>query len=56
MVQGKFNLEKTKRTVLFDRLLDDYLKYAKDNHRSYKKDVTMSKVLLKTFIKILRQL
>lgn len=52
IVQGKFNLEKTKKTVLIDRLLENYLKYAKDNHRSYKRDVTISKVLLKFFGKM----
>ncbi len=52
IVQGKFNLEKTKKAILFDRLLEDYLKYAEDNHRSYKRDVTISKVLLKFFSKM----
>jgi hypothetical protein len=52
IVQGKFNLERAKKTVLLDRLLEDYLKYAKDNHRSYKRDISISKVLLKFFSKM----
>jgi len=52
IVQGKFNIEKAKKPALFNRLLENYLKYAKDNHRSYKRDVTISKVLLKFFSKM----
>ncbi len=49
IVQGKFNLEETKKPVIFDRLVERYLEYANDNHRSYKRDVTISKALLKFF-------
>jgi integrase len=49
IVQGKFNLERTKKPVPFDNLLGRYLEYAKDNHRSYKRDITISKALLKSF-------
>ncbi len=49
IVQGKFNLEKTFKPILFDQLIDKYLEYAKDNHRSYKRDITICKVLLKSF-------
>lgn len=49
IVQWKFNLEKTKKPIQFDKLLERYLEYAKDNHRSYQRDITISKVLLKFF-------
>ncbi|MBI2485837.1 MAG: site-specific integrase [Deltaproteobacteria bacterium] len=53
IVQGKFSLEKANKPALFDRLVERYLEYARDNHRAYKRDVTISKVLLKFFNKIL---
>jgi len=49
IVQGKFNLEKTFKPILFDQLIEKYLEYAKDNHRSYKRDITICKALLKSF-------
>ncbi len=52
IVQGKFNLEMATKPVMFNRLVENYLKYAKDNHRSYKRDISISKVLLKFFSKM----
>jgi len=38
IVQGKFGLEKVMKPILFSRIVEEYLNYAKDNHRSYKRD------------------
>ena len=45
IVQGKFNLEQQKKPLQFKSLLEKYLIWAKDNHRSYQRDITISKVL-----------
>lgn len=50
IVQGKFRLEQTKKPVLFNALYEKYLLWAIDNHRSYRRDVTIGKVLNKFFI------
>jgi len=49
IVQGRFELEKTKKVVLFDNLIERYLEYSKANHRSYKRSLTISRVLLRSF-------
>lgn len=45
IVQGKFNLEQKKKPLQFKSLLEKYLVWAKDNHRSFQRDITISKVL-----------
>jgi len=49
IVQGKFHLEQKKKPVQFKSLVEKYLIWAKDNHRSYKRDITISKSLEKFF-------
>jgi integrase len=49
IVQGKFNLEQTKKPVLFEKLIKDYLDWAKTNHRCYWRDEQVAKVLLNFF-------
>ena len=49
IVQGKFKLEEKKKPEQFKSLLEKYLAWAKDNHRSYQRDVTISKSLEKFF-------
>jgi integrase len=49
VVQGKFRLEKTNKAILFDKLVERYLEYSKANHRSHRRSVLTSKVLLKSF-------
>src|ERR1700758_3791177 len=47
VVQGRFSIEKTKRAVLFDKLVEGYLQWAKDNHRAPERDFEAFKPLLK---------
>ncbi|MGE5444798.1 MAG: tyrosine-type recombinase/integrase, partial [Ignavibacteriales bacterium] len=49
IVQGKFNLEQTKKPVLFAKLIERYLEWAKTNHRCYWRDEQVAKVLLRLF-------
>jgi integrase len=49
IVQGKFHLEQKKKPVQFKSLVEKYLIWARDNHRSYQRDVTISKVLERFF-------
>src|SRR3972149_5645045 len=49
IVQGKFNIEQTKKPVLFEKLIEKYLEWAKTNHRCYWRDEQVAKVLLKFF-------
>jgi integrase len=49
IVQGKFNLESTKKPVLFDTLMDRYLEWAKSHHRRPERDIAASKPLLSFF-------
>jgi integrase len=49
IAQGKFDIINTQKQVKFEVLLNDYLEWAKDNHRSYQRDVTISKVLERFF-------
>jgi integrase len=45
IVQGKFNLETTKKPVLFERLIERYLEWAKTNHRCHWRDEQVAKVV-----------
>ncbi|MGB3363923.1 MAG: tyrosine-type recombinase/integrase [Thermodesulfobacteriota bacterium] len=49
IVQGKYKLEEERKPEQFRTLLGKYLVWAKDNHRSYQRDVTISKSLEKFF-------
>jgi len=49
IVQGKFNIEQTKKPVLFEKLIEKYLEWAKTNHRCYWRDEQVAKVLLLFF-------
>lgn len=49
IAQGKFDIINTEKQVNFDVLMSDYLNWAKENHRSYIRDVTASKVLINFF-------
>ncbi|MGE5444757.1 MAG: tyrosine-type recombinase/integrase [Ignavibacteriales bacterium] len=49
IVQGKFNLETTKKPVLFERLTGRYLEWARTNHRCCQRDEVAAKVFLKFF-------
>jgi integrase len=49
IVQGKYKLEEKKKPEQFKSLLEKYLAWANDNHRSYQRDVTISKSLGKFF-------
>lgn len=41
IVQGRFNLEGHSRAVLFDEILNDFLKVSETNKRSYKRDLQL---------------
>jgi integrase len=49
IVQGKFNIEQTKKPVLFEKLVEKYLEWAKTNHRCYWRDEQVAKVQLLFF-------
>jgi integrase len=49
IVQGRFSLEKPIKMALFDKMAERYLEYSKANHRSYKRSLSVSKVLLRFF-------
>ncbi len=49
MAQGKFDIMNTQKQIKFEVLLYDYLQWAKENHRSYDRDITVSKNLLSFF-------
>jgi len=49
IVQGKFNLESTKKPVLFDTLMKRYLEWANYHHRRPDRDMSASKPLLSFF-------
>lgn len=49
IVQGKFNLEKTKKPMQFDILLDTYLDWAKAHHKRPDRDFAAAKPLLSFF-------
>ena len=47
--QGRFSVEKTKKALLFDKLVERYLEFSKANHRFYKRSLSVSKALLRSF-------
>ncbi len=49
IVQGKFNMEQTRKPVPFEKLGESYLEWAMTNHRCYWRDEQVAKVLLKFF-------
>lgn len=49
VVQGRFNLEKMKQPVSFNKLAEDYLKWSEDNHKSPERDSGVVKHLLRYF-------
>ena len=49
IAQGKFDIINTQKQIKFEVLLNDYLEWAKENHRSYDRDITISKTLLSFF-------
>jgi integrase len=50
IAQGKFNIDSTKRHVLFEVFLGDYLEtYSKPNKKSWDRDETSAKALLRFF-------
>ena len=50
IAQGKFDIIDTQKQIKFGVLLSDYLEWAKENHRSNERDITISKTL-KLFFK-----
>jgi integrase len=49
IAQGKFDIINTQKQIKFEVLLNDYLEWAKENHRSYDRDITISKNLFSFF-------
>ena len=49
VVQGRFKLEKVRKDVSFNRLLEDYLEWARTNHRAPERDEAAAKALLQSF-------
>jgi len=49
LAQGKFDILQTEKALPFKSLLKDYLEWAKDNHKSYDRDISATKQLLKFF-------
>jgi len=49
IVLGKYNIKPKKKPVLFDKLCEHYLDWAKTNHKAYWRDEQVAKVLLKVF-------
>ncbi|MDA2919545.1 site-specific integrase [Desulfobacterota bacterium AH_259_B03_O07] len=49
IVLGKYNIKPKKKPVLFDKLCEHYLDWAKTNHKAYWRDEQVAKVLLKEF-------
>jgi len=49
IAQGKFDIAKTHKPVLFDKLMAEYLEWARINHKAYERDVMASKPLLAFF-------
>jgi len=49
MAEGKFEISQTKKSVLFDKFVERYLEYSKGNKKSYERDITSLKSLLKFF-------
>src|SRR3990172_9791923 len=49
IVQGKFNLETTKKPFLFHKLLDNYIEYARSNYRACIRVEGMREIFLEHF-------
>ena len=49
IAQGKFDIIKTNKPLKFEILLEKYIEWAKDNHRSYDRDLTATKQLFLFF-------
>src|SRR3990172_2419304 len=49
IVQGKFNIEQTRKPVPFEKILDRYLEYARSNYRAYVRAEGMRKIFLEHF-------
>jgi integrase len=49
IAQGKFDIADTKKSVQFEKLAEDYLKYAEDNKRAWQRDLYSIKQLLPYF-------
>ncbi len=49
IAEGKFNILKTDKIIKFEKLLNTYLDWAKDNHRDPKRDIAAAKHLLAFF-------
>ena len=47
--QGKFEIVQTKKPLLFDKILERYLEWAKDNHRAPERDIEAAKHLRSYF-------
>ncbi|MDA2918597.1 tyrosine-type recombinase/integrase [Desulfobacterota bacterium AH_259_B03_O07] len=49
IAEGKFDIAQTDKPVLFEKLMDMYLQWAKDNHKAPERDISASKPLLSVF-------
>lgn len=49
IVQGKFNLQQTKKPVPFEKLLDRYLEYVRNNYRAHVRAEGMRNIFLAHF-------
>ncbi len=49
MAQGKFDIAKTEKPIKFEKLIDAYLEWATENHKSPERDHSASKNLLAYF-------
>ena len=49
LAQGKFDIAQTKKPVSFEKIINMYLEWAKDNHKAYERDICASKPLLEFF-------
>lgn len=49
MAQGKFDIAQTKKPVSIEKIINQYLEWAKDNHIAYERDISASKPLLEFF-------
>ncbi|NIP39179.1 MAG: site-specific integrase [Candidatus Dadabacteria bacterium] len=47
--QGKFDIAQTKKPVSIEKIINNYLEWAKDNHIAYERDISASKPLLEFF-------
>jgi integrase len=49
IAEGKFNILRTDKPISFEKLMDEYLKWAKENHKSPERDRAAAKPLLSYF-------